>query len=241
MSLHVRVDMPQKDQNLIHSSVGVITDNKKIIVDSPMNGNVEEYESEQDRLESLLYRCLNFTSKFCGVDELSGEKYPYDSNGTDGQIFLYRLNGVKGISDHHCAGSIQYHKKNEHKLFWLEIMLWNRYNIIPNHSLINTKVKIKRTSGLIEDGEINGTYPIRLSKSKQQYVIKILLENGDKVRHFDIHEILELNPGLELSVIAPSIDNMEIPSWVKYEYDEWISNINNDMRWNTKIPLIKFE
>lgn len=197
----LRLDVVNKETNLIESSIGMIKNGKKTIIDCPLNGKDIITETIQERLESVLYRCLNFTSKFIGVDELTGDKYPENEKN----IYLYKLRGSNAISEHFCSGSVQYHKKNTHMLLWLEIMLWDDYRIIFEHNLKNKSVKIKRSNGDINDACIrNGC--IRWSKTTNKFIIKVyFIEKNLKKQQDNLAKIANIN-----SLIEQNESNLEV-------------------------------
>ena len=80
--MEVRLDIASKENNIVESSLSVIKYDdygniiKSSVVEAPISrGKDIETEDIKTRLEELVYRCLNFTSKFMGVDELSGTRY----------------------------------------------------------------------------------------------------------------------------------------------------------------------
>ena len=229
----VRVDIPDKETNLVNSFYGVKHNDKNIIVGSCINsitnGNDgNEFDSVQERLEHVLYRCLNFSSKFVGVDELTGVKYNADDIYSDEYpIYSYRLRGADGYSQNFFSGSVNYDIKNKYMLFYLEVMLWNQYNIIPSefHNFNDKTIKIRRSSGNIEEAYIKDS-PIRLSRTLDRLVIRVLLENNELTKHVLISDIIELNPDLYLEIVIPNIDELA-PEWVKLEYESWKQMISN--------------
>lgn len=238
----VRADIPDKEHNLVNSFYGVKHNDKNIIVGSCINsitnGNDgNEFDSVQERLEHVLYRCLNFSSKYVGMDELSGEKYIEDDDG-DYPIYSYRLRGVDAYSQTFFSGSVSYHLKNTHMLFYLELMLWNQHNIIPSefHNLNDKTIKIQRSSGNIEKAYINDS-SIRLSRTLDKLVIRVLMENNELTKHVLISDIIELNPELYISIVIPNIDELA-PDWVKLEYESWKQMINNK---KDEINILKIE
>ena len=227
----MRIDIPDKDKHIVNSSVAVVHSDSTIIVDSPMSSAAPEFNSHKERLSNLLYRCIHYTSKYMGIDEITGMVHSEDN------LYLYRLRGTNAITDHHCGGNIQYHPSSKDMLLWLEIMLWNRYNIIPSHNLLNETIKIKRKSGDIEDANIRNS-PIRLSSTKNKYIIRVFLGNGDLVKHITLEDVYNLNPELDLFITIPNIDNLGFPDWIIEEYTQWISNIKTQLLWNNKSPTI---
>ena len=75
-SYFIRVDKPNIDKKIIDSSIGVKHGDKHMIIDCPLSTNKPpEFESIEDRLEHLLFRIFNYTSKYVAVDELTGEAF----------------------------------------------------------------------------------------------------------------------------------------------------------------------
>ena len=228
-----RLDIPNKETHLVNSAIAVNNGTKNMIIDSPLNGRDIETDDIKERLEELLYRCMNYTSKFVNICELTGKQYKDN-------LYLYILRGTNAISEHHCAGSIQFHESNEHMLFWLELLFWESYSIIHNHSLIDKTINIRRSSGTIQDGFVKKK-PFRWSNTWDSFIINIGFMDGDdqKFKSFKMIDILELNPDITLDLIVPDIKNYELPDWVKFVYDTWIQfikqNIPNSDRINLKI------
>ena len=222
-NIELKVDIVNKDKNIVNSFYGLKHDNRNIVVQSNMNhitgANKPEFDNVQDRLEYLLYRCLNYSSKFVTEDELTGNKYPEDS------ILLYRLRGSDCYSQYFYSGTVQYTEDSKPLLIYLEIMLWNRYNIIPSefHNLKNKKIKIRRSNGNIEEAELIES-SIRLSKTKDRFVIRIFMDN-DLTKHILISEIIELNPGINLQIMIPNVEGY--PDWIQNEYNNWKDMICN--------------
>jgi len=227
--VQIRLDVPDSDNNIVMSCIGVKKGDKQMIIDSPMNrSGVKEYNSIQERLECLLVKIMNYTSKLVGVDELSGKLYRGTSE-YDNDIHTYRLRGTDGVNRHHCAGNVNYHPDNEHMLFWLELMMWNSYKIIPSdyHNLNNINVKVLRSSGNIDVGYIKDS-PIRWSNTYKEFGILVLLD-GDLEKTILLSKFRKLNPDIELSIDIPSIGGMDIPDWVICEYTSWIEKITIDL------------
>ena len=225
-----RIDAIDYNANVVHSWKGEkITSNgvdKNIVVKSFLGGGgYQETTDLKERLEILLVRCFSFTSKLCNYDELTG----MHSSGDD--MFCSVLTGSDSISDHHCAGSIQYNKSSEVYLKYLEIMFWNKYKVITDHTLKNREINILRSSGIKEKGHI-GNKSIRWSKTHNEFLIKVSIENDTLEKHIVLGKILELNPELEIEVKLPIIN--DLPDWVNEEYLEWKKFIHLNLK-NIKI------
>ena len=211
-----RIDAINDGTNIVHSWKGEkIKSNgvdKNVVIKSFLSGEVPEPTDLKERLEILLVRCFSFTSKLCNYDELTGT-HDY---GED--MCCTVLTGSDAISDHHCAGSIQYNKSSVEYLNYLEIMLWNKYNVIVNHTLKNMEINILRSSGIKQKGYI-GDRSIRWSKTQNEFIIKVSIENNTFEKHIDLGKVLELNPEVKIQVKLPIINNL--PDWVNEEYLEW--------------------
>jgi len=237
----IRLDVPDTNQKIIRSCVGIKQGDKQFIVDSPINGNAfPEYETDQERLESLLVQIMNYTSKLISVDELTGKAY-YETDEKPSQLYMYRLRGTDAINRHHCAGSVNYHEDSKHMLLWLELMMWNQHKIIPSeyHNLKDINVTIERSNGDIEEGYIKDS-PIRWSNTSQEFSIAVLLE-GDLEKSIIFSKLIELNPELELLVSIPSIEGKDLPEWVIGEYKSWIEKINNYLKWDDNMLKIEYK
>lgn len=240
--MEVRIDFPSKNENVIDSAVSIINyDNNNNIISSkvintPLGGKDIETEDVKSRLEEVLYRSLHFTSKFCGIDELTGEKFK------DEEIRMYILKYINIYSSHHCAGNIMYHPKNEYMLKWLDLMFLNQYGIIPKCNLVNKKIKMIRSSGLIdEDCNIGEDDGLLWREKHNDYIIRIGLDNGINEKYVTLGKIFEYNPELDLEITLPEKSfYMDCPEWVNEVYDEWISGMER-LKFGTKEIKILFE
>tara|TARA_B110000261_G_C13004831_1_gene325745 strand:+ start:149 stop:868 length:720 start_codon:yes stop_codon:yes gene_type:complete len=222
----VRLDLQGIHPNVMDSVLSVIDYDengnikRKSVIEAPL-GRAKDIETEdiQDRFGELLFRCLNFTSKFYGIDELTGEKYD------DMELRLYKLRNVKCINNHFCAGDIMYHSSNEYMLKWMDLMFWNKYNIIPKHNLQN--IKVLRSNGYIEDAIISEDDAFRWSDKHEEYIIRVGLEGGAKEKCVKLSKIREYNSDLVIQIVLPHRDfYKECPEWVLQIYDKWIGCIN---------------
>jgi hypothetical protein len=227
--MEVRLDIASKENNVVESAISVIKYDdygniiKSSVVESPLSrGKDIETEDIKTRLEELIYRCLNFTSKFMGVDELTGKSY--DAN----DLKLHILRYVSCYNMHHCAGNIIYHPQNEYMLKWIDLLFWKEYDIIPKVSLAGKKVNVMRSSGNIETNcKIDETESILWSKLNKTYIIRVSLENGERVKFVTLENIYKYNPDLELEIILPDIDFYNnSPQWVIDTYNEWLLGID---------------
>jgi len=227
--MEVRLDIASKENNIVDSSLSVIKYDdygniiKSSVVESPISrGKDIETEDIKTRLEELVYRCLNFTSKFMGVDELSGTRYDADD------LKLHILRYVKCYNTHHCAGNILYHPNNEYMLKWVDLLFWKEYDIIPKVSLANKNINVLRSSGNIDvDGKIGENESILWSKTNKTYVIRVGLQNGELEKFVTLENIYKYNPELELEIKLPDIDFYNnSPQWVIDTYNEWLLGID---------------
>ena len=238
--VQIRLDVPDSNKKIVRSCVGVKQGDKQFIVDSPMNGNAfQEYETDKERLECLLVRIMNYTSKLISVDELTGNVY-HGIDDDEPELYIYRLRGTDAINRHHCAGSVNYHRSSEHMLYWLELMMWNKHKIIPCdfHSLKDIYVKIERSNGNMENGYIKDS-PIRWSNTRKEFSILVLL-NGELEKAVTFSSLIKLNPELKLLVTIPSIEGKDLPEWVVGEYKSWIEKITNELKWNENKLKIEY-
>ena len=197
----IRIDYTD-DTNLIKSWKGEKIKNldgseKNIIVTSFGQEIKDTTLDLKDRLEMLLIRCFSFSQKLCNYDELTGEHFP------NGDIICMTLKGTDAISDHHCAGSILFNEKNERYFKFLEIMLWHKYNIITEHNLKNTEIKIMRTSGNIEKGIIDD-FSIRWNTTKYS------------IKSSDNHTIYENNSRTEIAKYF-GVNKYDIEECIQYK------------------------
>ena len=227
--MKVRLDIESKENNIVESAISFIKYDdygniiKSSVVESPISrGKDIETEDIKTRLEELIYRCLNFTSKFVGVDELTGKHYE------TGDLKLHILRYVKCYNMHHCAGNILYHPSNEYMLKWADLLFWNEYDIIPKVSLAGKKVNIMRSSGNIDTGgKIGDTESILWSKINKTYIIRVGLENGELEKYVTLENIYKYNQDLELEITLPDIDfYSSSPQWVIDTYNEWLLGID---------------
>jgi hypothetical protein len=222
--MKVRLDIASKENNIVESSISVIKYDdygniiKSSVVEAPRSrGKDIETRDIKTRLEELLYRCLNFTSKFMGVDELTGKNYDTED------LKLHVLRYVKCYNNHHCAGNIIYHPNNEYMLKWADLLFWKEYDIIPKVSLANKNVNILRSSGNIDVGKIGENESILWSKTNKTYVIRVGLQNGELEKFVTLENIYKYNPELELEIKLPDIDFYNnSPQWVIDTYNEWL-------------------
>ena len=211
------------DNNLVKSwKVENDGEGETKIIESYLNGGNPESGDmcTKERLEELLFRCFNFTSKLYGYDELSGED--------NKDLYCKKLRGSDSITDHHCAGSIQYNKKNEHLFLYLEIMFWNKYKVVHNHTFKNKEINIKRSSGSIEKGFIDD-YGFRFVDKNNDFMIKVLMENKSLEKYVPLEKIRELNPELEMKLLLDTIE--DLPDWINDIYIEWQSFILQNFKY----------
>uniref|UniRef100_A0A6C0J195 Uncharacterized protein n=1 Tax=viral metagenome TaxID=1070528 RepID=A0A6C0J195_9ZZZZ len=219
----LRLDVVNNQNNLVKSWKGEIDkDGKTRIIESYLNNGkpINEELSTRERLEELLFRCFNFTSKLCNYDELVGENSE--------NLFCKKLRGSESVNDHHCAGSVQYNVKNEYLFLYLEIMFWNKYKVVYNHTLQNKEIDVRRSSGVVEKAFI-GDYGLRWSNRKNEFLVKVLFEDKTLEKHITLLQVKELNPELE---IKPIIDDIEdLPDWVNEIYSEWKQFIKENFKY----------
>ena len=223
---------------LVDSSVAIIKhdDNDNVIdskiISSPLYcGEDINKDQIKSRLEELLYRSLNFSSKLIGVDELTGERHNEDS------LKLYIIDGVGSINKHHCAGNIIYHPNNSHMLKWLDLIFWNEYIVFSHHNLFG-KLNIERSNGKIDTEafipektstklESRSADCIRWSKQFNDFIIRVKVDNGDQQKHVTLTHIYKHNPNINLTI---SIYRREYykgsPEWVFKLYDSWLTALN---------------
>lgn len=226
----VRMDLEGPHPHVIDSVISFINydENGQIkrssVVEAPLGRGKDIKTNElEDRLEQLVYRSFNFTSKFCGVDELTGKHYPEE------QLRIYKIKCSSTQNNHHCAGDILYHPDNKYMLKWLDLIFWHKYKILPNSNLNNIKLKILRTSGDIEDGQIGENEALIWMNKRNEYAIRVTLEGGLKEKFVTLSKILHYNPDIKPIVTLPNRDvYSECPLWLLKKYDEWISEINPD-------------
>jgi len=202
----VRIDNLDYNTNVIHDV------NKNIIVESFLSGKIPEITDLKERLEILLVKCFSFTSKRCNYDELTGR---YSS---EDDMLWSVLKGSDAISNHHCAGSILHNKSSKGYLKYLEIMFWNKYKVITTHTLKKRDINILRSNGIKDKGHIENP-AMRWSKTHNEFIIKVSMENNTLEKHIVLRKIIELNPEIEIEVSLPIIN--DLPDWVNKEYLEW--------------------
>ena len=78
----IRIDLSNSNKHIVDSYISNIKYDydgnivNKSVVQSPLSNGIDiQSENLKERLFDLVYRCLNFTSKFGGVCELTGKKY----------------------------------------------------------------------------------------------------------------------------------------------------------------------
>ena len=225
----VRIDVDD-NTHLIKSWKGekIITDEgEKTIIASSMGTELLNTDMElKDRLEILLFRCFNFTSKRCNYDELSGKYY------AGGDLNMAMLRGTEAISQHHCAGNICYHESSEEYLKFLEIMFWDKHKIIFDHNLKNRDIKILRSSGEIETGFVEDV-SMCWGDSYDDFVLKVSLENKTLEKGIVLGKLLDLNPDIELEIRLPTFN--DLPDWVEKIFLNWTTFIKNNVRSGTVI------
>ena len=224
----VRMDLEGNHPHVVDSVISVIDYDeggnikRQSVIESPL-GRAKDIETTnlKERLEELLYRCFNFTSKFCGVDEFTGERYPEED------LRLYTIRGAKTYNSHFCAGDILYHPNNKYLKKWIELMFWEKYNVIPSSNLSGKEIKVLRTSGNIEDGKIGEYEGLIYIKKMDQYGVKVYVEDGLKEKYVPLSKILDYNPELNITINIPHREIYdECPSWLLETYDNWINKIS---------------
>ena len=238
--MEVRMDFPSENEHVIDSAVSIIKydDNQNIIssnvVNTPLSGHQIQSDNIQCRLEDVLYRSLNFTSKFCGVDELTGKSY------NDEDILMYTIRYVNIYNTHHCAGNIMYHPSSQYMLKWLDLMFWNGYEIIPKCNLVNKTIKMIRSSGIIDDNcKIEEKDGLKWYKKHSDYIIRVVLDGGANEKYVTLNKINMYNPELELEIVLPEKSfYKDCPDWVLKIYDEWISSIEKIKFGDKEIKII---
>tara|TARA_Y200000002_G_C22549521_1_gene607590 strand:+ start:227 stop:949 length:723 start_codon:yes stop_codon:yes gene_type:complete len=223
----VRIDLKGPHPHVIDSVISFIDydENGQIkrasVVEAPLGrGQDIETEDLEDRLEQLVYRSFNFSSKFCGIDELTGKSYP------EGELRTYKIKNSSTQNSHHCAGDVIYHPNNKYMLKWLDLIFWHNYKILPNHNLKNIKLKVLRTSGDIEDGQIGEDEALIWMSKRNDYAVRVTLEGGIKEKFVTLSKILNYNPNINITVTLPNREiYSECPLWLLRKYDEWVSEI----------------
>ena len=224
----VRMDLEGDHPHVIDSVISLIDYDeggnikRQSVIEAPL-GRAKDIETNnlKERLEDLLYRCFNFSSKFCGVDEFTGKSYP------DEQLRVFKIKGAKTYNSHFCAGDILYHPDNAYLKKWIELMFWEKYKVIPSSNLCGKEIKIMRTSGNIENGQIGEDEGLIYLKKVYEYGVKVYVENGFREKYVPVSKIRDLNPELEIIINIPHREIYDAcASWLLDIYDNWINKIS---------------
>ena len=226
----VRLDLNNSNKPIVDSYISNITYDlngnieKKSVVQAPLSNGIDiQSDNLKERLFDLVYRCLNFTSKFCGVCELTGEKYD------DETLYMHNLAYVKTYNSYFLAGNIMYHPNNKYMLKWVDLIFWSEYNIIPKNNLEGIKLNVLRSNGEIDPecfiGEGEGFI---WSKKHKQFMARAKLDNGRNEKYVLLSKIYRYNPNLTLKITLPHIDYYKnSPIWIFDLYHSWIEFIKN--------------
>ena len=97
-----------------------------------------------------------------------------------------------------------------------------------------------RSSGNIETNcKIEETESILWSKTNKSYIIRVSLENGERVKFVTLENIYKYNPELELEITLPDIDfYSSSPQWVIDTYNEWLLGIDKLRFGETEVKRI---
>jgi hypothetical protein len=199
-------------------------------------------ESEETRIKNAVFHCINFTSKYMGVCELSGEKLDTNDIIQDsGNILLNKqLSGSESFVNY-PGGMIQYLEKNQYLMDMANKFFETEYSIINNFEFRNKvfdmlpkfnkykkyiTLNVLRSSDVIDTNAIlYRNTPLRYSNThnKMGVTVCVTLENkelGEKFVFLD--RIKKYNPDLFPMKLGLSLD---VPSWLDVERTKWRSDM----------------
>jgi hypothetical protein len=225
-----RLDMSNMNKTTIDSYISNIKYDlngnikKKSVVQSPLSKGIDiQNENLEERLFDVVFRSLNFTSKFGGVCELTGKKYE------DKNLRIHTLEYVKAYNSYFLAGNIMYHPDNKHMLKWTDLIFWSEYNIIPKNNLEGIKLNVLRSSGEIDhECHIEKEDGFIWSKKYNEFMIRVKLDNHKNEKYVLLSKIHKYNPNLILKITLPHIDYYkDSPEWLYEIYNSWIEFVKN--------------
>jgi hypothetical protein len=226
----VRIDLSNSNKHTVDSYISNIKyDNngnieKKSVVQAPLSNIIDiQNENLEERLFDIVFRSLNFTSKFCGICELTGKKY------NDENLRMHTLKYVKAYNSYFLAGNIMFHPDNEYMLKWTDLIFWSEYNIIPKNNLEGIKLNVSRSSGEIDtECFIEKEEGFIWSKKHNEFILRVKLDGGKNEKYVLLSKIHRYNPNLTLKVTLPHIDYYkDSPEWIYEIYNSWIEFVKN--------------
>lgn len=226
----IRIDLSNSNKHIVDSYISNIKYDydgnivNKSVVQSPLSNGIDiQSENLKERLFDLVYRCLNFTSKFGGVCELTGKKY------NDEYLIMHTLEYVKAYNSYFLAGNIMYHRDNEYMIKWSDLIFWSEYNIIPKNNLEGIKLNVLRSCGKIDhECLIEKKEGLIWSKKNNEFMVRVQLDNHKNEKYVLLSKIYRYNPNLSLKITFPHIDYYkDAPEWLYEIYNSWIEFVKN--------------
>ena len=202
---------------------------------------IELDELEENRIKNAVFHCINFTSKYMGVCELSGEKLDINDDVDKIQNSVNRMI-TKQLSGSECfvnfpGGMIQYLEKNQYMMDMANTFFETEYNIITKFEFNNKEfdmvseynkykkyinLNILRSSGVIDDNAIlYRNTPLRYSKSNNKLGVMVcvkMLNNDLGEKFVFLDNLNKYNP--ELFPIKLSL-SLDVPSWLEVDRIKW--------------------
>jgi hypothetical protein len=202
---------------------------------------IELDELEEQRIKNAVFHCINFTSKYMGVCELSGEKLDINDDSdlienSGNRLINKQLAGSDSFVNF-PGGMIQYLEKNQYMMDMANKFFETEYSIIANFEFNNKEfdmvpeynkykkyinLNVLRSSGVIDDNAIlYRTMPLRYSNTnkKMGVTVCVTLGNNDFGEKFIfLDKLKKYNPELFPMKLSLSLD---VPSWLKDDRTKW--------------------
>ena len=168
-----------------------------------------------------------YSSKFVNICELSNEKYDKEDNN----LIIGILDGSKQLSNHHCFGNIQYHKKNK-KYFDYANMFFEYYqNLIQHQSWGGKNINIQRSNGKIQNVNIYNDSCLRYFHNKLMFYVEFI-DNGQKYNKWvSLLDYIDDNKNIIFGILTlnPKLMNEELFLTI-YEHPEWMNKYREEWK-----------
>lgn len=205
-----------------------------------------EEKTREECIRSAVFRCMNFSSKFNYLCELTNKKYP------EKELVMANLKSAKYIRDHHCSGHILYHPENEALLEEAFMYFECQEIMVQEHSLQDVEVNIERSNKEIVKGKVVKDSCLLYNHKYDCLSVYVSFnindnddafdENFDNVRYKWIllenkysnslnrikKGLIELNPEIFTKEIIFKIK--QHPEWLNLERELWKKKIEENLK-----------
>lgn len=239
--------------NNVQATVGFVKtkDERMIPVTYPPNLvepiSLNEKKDIMDRMYSTYFATTLHTCRKIDYCYLSGTSCDEESD----DYFSKRFKGARHINCHHMYGVVLYNKKYEKRFNYLNAVSEFEGRVILNHSLQGKTLKIKRSSGDIEEYFIEEDNPLFIN-SNDEVVMNILVDKDNYlVKTVGLEDIISKrsgntycgfisqNPEIfdENFVLEIGIEKLDV-DWFDESREEWKTMVSDTLN---KIENFKYK